>query len=331
MKKRRTYPGSIFVDKGKLYIKFKGKKFSTGLEPTKTGYQRAEMKLENLWMAFNRLDDNFNIRRVRISEAFNKFLETKINRYEKTLKQYRYAYNAIIANDYYIDADRIEIDIQNYLKTTKHGPVTINTYLTNLQIFLNYCIEKTWLPNNAAKFKTNYSLKENNRPVESWNDAEVFEIIEYFKIRYPELALMIEFMTITGARKVDCLTLEPGQIKKDSIIWKNKKTKRDEPRPITARAKEILNQLPARDNQIWQWTYNGASFLNKLLRKAIIDLGIESKGRSFQEFRSYFRMSLLKKGVPAEYVLFLMRHSSFKVTELYTEYKYKEIMNYIEK
>ena len=330
MKKRRTYPGSIFVDKGKLYIKFKGKKYSTGLEPTKVGYQRAEMKLEQLWMAYNRLENVVGIQRLRIKEAFESFLETKINRYPKTIKQYSYAYEAIITDNYFLDADRIELDIQKYLKTTGHGKVTVNTYLTNLQIFLNYCVGKSWLATNAMKFKSNYSFKDGEEEVETWTEDEVTRFIEYFREFNPEMALLIEFMCETGARKVDCLTLEPRQIKANSIEWKNKKTKKPELRPITKRAREILDTLPKRGNQVWQWTYNGASHLNKLLRKACKDLEIESRGRSFQEFRSYFRMKLLKKEVPAEYVMFLMRHSSFKVSKYYTEYKHQDVMRYVE-
>ena len=40
--KRRTYPGSIYADRGKLYINIFGVRHSTGLTDNKTGRLRAE-------------------------------------------------------------------------------------------------------------------------------------------------------------------------------------------------------------------------------------------------------------------------------------------------
>ncbi|MCL5992481.1 MAG: tyrosine-type recombinase/integrase [Bacteroidetes bacterium] len=328
-KKHRTYPGSIFEDKGHLYIKFKGKKKSTGLKATKKGWEMSELLLEQMWMNYNKLG-NLGTQRIKINDAFKEFLAFKINLYDKTRRNYQNAFKSIITDNYYLYVDKVEKDIQNYLKTTKHGAVSINTYLTNLQVFLNFCAKKKWI--ERTTFKSDYKKKETERENESYSDEEIEKYLTYFRSRDNEVALLIEFMLETGARIVDCLTLTPSQIKPEEplIIWKNKITKNDEPRPITKKALSILQSLPKRDGQVWRWTYRGAGFLNKKLRIANKDLKIDARGRSWQEFRVTFRMKLLRRRIPKEYAMWLLRHKTPEVTEIYTHYQQKEIMNLVE-
>jgi integrase len=244
MKPKKSFPGSIIIDKryNTLYIKFKGKKTATGLKDTKINRKIAEAMLEKMFYDYTRLGELPGKKKL-ISEAFKDFLLTKINKYDKTLKCYQWAYNAVISGDYYLNNDRIESDIQKYISKTSHSAVTINNYLRHLQVFFNFCIQKKWIEYN--NYKADYSKKETHTP-QSYTDDEIRQIINYFDNNDPEISLLIQFMLETGARMVDCLTLTKDRIKAKSIIWQNKITKRNEERPVTQRTIEILKTVPKR-------------------------------------------------------------------------------------
>lgn len=150
------------------------------------------------------------------------------------------------------------------------------------------------------------------------------------KIR-PEMAIMIKFMLETGARLVDCLTLQWSQIKGNKIVWNNKVTKKNEPRPITSTAINLLNKLPKRTDKVFRWSYNTSTRLEKWLKDAFKKCGIEQNGRAYQEFRSTFRMNLLERKVPEIYIEYLMRHSKPEITwEYYTDKSFDTILDIID-
>jgi integrase len=330
--KRRTYPGSIFARNNKLHVKFKGKQYATGLLNNKLGLAQAEIYLENLWLKYNKFGDAKDEKPIYINDAFEAFLRTKVNCMNKTISNYKYAFKAVISDNYELTADRVEKDIQALMSNNKFCKVTKNTYLHYIQYFINFCISKKWI--EYANFKKTYNIKNANEGADPWTEGEVQALINYFKAydNEAEIALLIEFMTLTGARMVDALTLKPADITPDLIIFKNKKSKEPEPRPYTARAQEILRSLPVRQDRIFKWHYKSHSFLSKKLRIACRDLNINRNKKSFQEFRQVFRMRLLAAGMQPEYVMFMMRHSDFKTTmKFYTKYDVEIVRDLTEK
>lgn len=324
--------GSIYTppDRNIIRIKFKGKVYSTGYKNTPAGRKMAEEMLKNMVWNYNNVGiEPKKKERLRINEAFEKFIESKVNNFAKTIKLYRSAYKAIITKDYYLESDSIETDIQTYIKTTTHSNVTINTYLTHLAVFVNFCSRKKWIEN--INISQEYKKRQEEYDTKIWKEEEIEKILNYFKTDDNEMKLMIQLMLETGARIVDCLTLERKQIRGKMIIWKNKKTKRPEPRPMSNKAVEILNQLGERE-KIFRWTHAGSSFCNKKLRICLKKLNIEPEGRSFQEFRSTFRMRLVKKGIPEAYIQYLMRHQRATTTwKHYTSFETEVADMYLDK
>jgi len=326
-KRRITYPGSIYARNGYVYISFRGKRISTGLRDTQHARRVAQSMLEKFWHESREVAQSEYQKPMTTGQAFREFLSTKISRYPKTLRQYRTAYDTIITGDYLLKIGSIERDVQNYIGTTAHSAVTINTYLTLLQIYLNYCSEQGWLP--VRNLKKIYKKKEKPVRPEPYTDEECMLILGYLNKRNPELAMMIEFMLETGARVVDCLTLTREQIRDTSIIWQNKITKKPEERPVSDRALEILRQLPERDDRVFRWSYATSSRLHTWLRKTFKVCGI-SPGRSFQEFRITFRMRMIKRRMPEIYIEYLLRHAKPEVTALhYTGYKSDDIRKHL--
>jgi integrase len=326
---KRSIPGSIYAIRGKIAIKLQGKIHYTGLKDTRIGRQYAENILLELYKKSKEINLIPEKKTPSIAEAFELFLNFKVNYYEKTRVTHRLAYKAIIKTNFILNKDDIEKSIINYINSTSHAPTSINIYLRHFNIFLNFCNEKNWLP--KLQLKKNFFVKENRTEPEPYTEEEIQQFINFFKISKPEFSLFLEFMIETGCRGVDALTLAPDKIKNDSIIWSNKITKKPEQRPISKRAKEILDSLPERSDRIFIWSYSSFSLLHKWLKAAAKDLSIELNGRGFQEFRSAFRMKLLERGTPIEYVMYLMRHKHFNTTEIhYTQYKIENIKQFLE-
>jgi len=331
MTRRRTYPGSIYADKrGLLYIHIFGKRHATGLKNGKAGRQEAERLLISIYERHFGLSGNSEFIPY-INDAYTEFDSELINRYTKTKRNYRCAYDAIIRHDFLLSEREVRQEVRNYLNTTEHSKVTIHTYITELQVFLNYCTKKNWLP--KIELKKDYKIRAPKAKPQEWHDNEIQKILSYLiKKRHTDLAIMIRFQLLTGARLVDAIGLHWSDIEGNVIKFKNKITKEPEPRHVSTKAIRLLNHLPHNKDKVFRWTTQGTSHLHRILRNACADCGIERNGRSFQEFRLTFRMRLLRTGVPDAFAQHLMRHSTLELTnQIYTVYQLKDMEKFIEK
>jgi len=317
MTRRRTYPGSIYADRGRLYIHIFGVRHATGLSDNKAGRIQAERLLVALYEKHYGVDGGIDII-PDLTEAFDEFKHSLVNRLDKTIRCYKDAFNAIAGKVDIINESEIRNAVINYLRYSKHSQMTKFTYINQFGIFLNYCNKRNWLP--KIDLKADYMVKKPDIIVKIWTEDEISLIVNYLRGRNPELSLMLEFMTLTGARIIDCLTLDWLQIQFPVIIWKNKRSKRPEPRPISQKAYDVLLSIGREQTgKVFKWKYSTESRLIRHLKNACKDLNIEMEGRGYQEFRIVFRNRLLEAGCSPEDAQYLMRHSSMRITnEHYT-------------
>lgn len=329
MGRKRTFPGSIYVRNGYLYIRVGGKRFSTGLRDTQKGRQYAEALLRKIWLEGVGLQEIS--RKPSLYRAFAEFLSSKLNIMEKTRKSYIYAFKRIFLVDSRLTESEVENQVKTYVQSTTDRPTSIHINLRSIRVFLRWCVEKGWL--SGYKFLRNYFPKNRTKTSKNFSDAEIDKILGYFQENNREMYNLIRFMILTGARLVDVLTLEWGQIRENKIHWENKITKTIEPRMFVREVVSILEeQRKISPKKVFSWKYSSASSLRRMLKKALEELGIYNPGRGFQGFRVYFRMRLLSGNFPIEYVVYLMRHSSAAITlEHYTEFLEKKIIEEAEK
>lgn len=319
--RRRTLPGSIYADRGNLYIALKGIRYATGLKDNKEGRRRAEILLEKHW------SEQTGVKYSRIplvSEAFKQFEKEWINRSEKTMSNYVCGFKAIVRQDFLLSEDNIREAVLDFLKAPyfkKNGvnerfsQVSIFDYITGFQVFLNFCYKKKWLP--IINLKSDYKVKAPEIEVKEWELYEIQKLLKHLKGQIKNLIL---FQMFTGARLVDALNFRQSDLKGNLLEFKNKITKKSEIVPVSYFIQKLLT------NYVPPVSYSGKSFLHKKLKRACIELGIEQNGRSFQEFRIYYRMFLIKKGLPEPYIQYLMRHSSLRITgKFYTNHNIEEI------
>lgn len=321
--RKLSVPGSIFkpAKTNRLYIKFKGKQYSTGLTDDKKGWQLAKARLEQMYV------DYYNLKQtnepITFKEAWSAYEKTLIQRSERTKINYSHAFTSVVTNqNNYISYDIIESDILKYISSTKHKKSSINIVLNRFQTFLNYCKSKKWIEEFNTK-KYFYKLEKN--VIKSYSKEECYKIIKNALKTREELGYLVFFMLETGARDVDALTLEWTQIdfKAKCIHWKNKVTKLKETRPVSDKTIKILKKLQVvNKRKVFSWNYTTACQLRRWLYKIIEISNIERNGRSFQEFRVTFRMKLHDRGTPENYIRYLLRHSAGdRIMEFhYTDY-----------
>lgn len=300
---------------------------STGLEDTRLGRKLAEQKLEQMYRDYHEIG-NIQDSAVDVGTAYERFLHTQFNKMPRTLQEHDYAFNKIVNKSFTLTADNLEKAVQSFVSTSELSSVTINKILRHFRIFINYCVGRKMI---VPLKINNYFLKEPHRENEPFEPDEIKVLIEYFRLHRHRLSEIIEFVAETGARRVDFLTLEWSQVKSDMVIWRNKITKRPEPRPISRRAREILDGLPKIDEKVFGYSYHAGSRLSKKLIKACCDSLIDRRGRSFQNIRVAFRMKLLESGIPKEYIKYLMRHTKETVTDqFYTHHDNKRIQSLLD-
>lgn len=176
-----SIPGSIFKPNkcNTLYIKFRGKQYSTGLKPDKHGYALAKAMLEKKFLDYHNLRPTIKV--VTFKDAWLAFKETLVHKSIKTIANYELAFIKFVkSSDEYLTIDNVERFIISYLKSNSHSNVTINTYLNNFQIFLNYCAEKKWI--DKVSFKSKYSLKVNEQV--GGSSPPIGSTIKALKLRY---------------------------------------------------------------------------------------------------------------------------------------------------
>lgn len=333
IKKRRTrtFPGSIYPIKGFLYVKFKGLVKSTGLKDNREGRQLAEQILKQMWMKYNMIGIYSNDK-ILISKAYADFKNFKQNRSPKTSNTSDNAYNSIIQGDYFLSLQKIEMDVVNYIKNTGHSKATVNTYLTHIQTFMNYCTRQKWI--EQTYFKKDFKKKEKIE-VEEWTDNELQQILKYFQNVDPEVKDIIELSLYTGARISDCVNIKRSDIDFSNhpvtVKWYNKISKDEEVRPVINYVANILERRVKKSPELFRWSINNKTNINKLLSKACIKLNIERGKRSFQEFRVTFANNLLKNQIDKVIVQYLLRHHEGEtIDKHYTTKQKHEVIEGVE-
>lgn len=336
--KKKAIPGSVFKRSTRetLYIKFKGKEIATGFKDTPLGRKLAQQQLEKLYFESLRnegiMEQSENIR-VHWT-TFKSYKALRVNK--RTLADYELSINK--ANILACKLNRTEIEnailsfVNTSLQEKKLHPRSINIYLRNITVFINYLTDKELLP----KIKVSkYKIEAGQKQYMNYNEAEFTMLYDYFETIDREFALFLKFMRFTGSRRKETLELSWEQInlKKRTISFpvKNRKMQIDT-FPITKEIEEILLELRANNgDKVFRWKESSASRLSRRLIAAEEKLGIRQEGRGFHGLRKSFAESLFSNNKSLSVTRRLMRHKSIDTTiKHYNNYTDKELLSELE-
>jgi integrase len=341
-RRKSIFPGSVFADRGKLYIKVRVegerdsngkplyKKIPTGLDDTAQGRKLAEEKKKNLFIhRFLPPDQIQQQRHVYMKDAWNIFAEAK-SLSKKTVQNYKLAFDTITRKqNYVLHVEAVERDVL-YFKNTlalenKLSPATINSYLTQFQAFLNFCTRKKWI--EKTWFKSEHRRKDARTTIKIFSEEEIARLIPVLRGDDIEFSLFVELMLLTGVRPVDALTLHFENWRGRTIIWENKITKRSEETPISLETERVMNELRVLrqgKQKVFRWQHSSLSSLTRKFDAMLRKAEIEKQGRNFKHFRTTFKFRI--RHLPFELQMKLMRHARPDVTlNNYTYYNAAEI------
>jgi len=340
-RKRTISRGSVFAYRGKLRIKLRvpnavdkdGRpKYivkATGLSDTARGRDLAQQMLEQMYMEmYMGIGQSVATSTRMISDYFAEFLESK-RRMPKTIMAYKLAYTTIVRGDYPPSLERIEADIKHFVAKTQVSQVSVNTYLRCFMAFLRWLSEEKEIK-VPKKITSRYGHKTRT-VVRDFTDDEVRMMLS--DNQDPELTDMLLVMIESGARPVDVLTLRWDQVnlRKKTVTWLNKITKRPEERPISSLALQALERRYNASNRdkVFRWAHSSLSPLTDQFRALLERVGVDHNGRSLKHLRTTFKRRLMEKGLPFEVQMYLMRHSSPDVTlGSYTAISTEYLTNY---
>lgn len=341
MPRKDTFPGTIYAQKGrnKWIIKLPSMKpVHTGLEATPENKKIARQIRERMWLESKGVGKKQSHDGTTYDVAFAQFLTVYCaQKSKKTKEGYLFAYKAIAPEDKPLTASNAEKDVLAYLASAeqrKHNQVTRNNYLRHFQTFLTWSHKRGWI--ERTEFAKQYRKAENTE-VRNYTESECAAIVEYCRNdareHFREMGLMIEFMLETGARPVDCLTLEWTHIKLDGTVdFLNKVHKTVENLPLSDAAIEVLKRLPKDRVKVFRWQHISLSRLRKWLNDVLTACNIPAQGRSFKEFRKTFRNRLLDAEVQPEIAMRLMRHADVRTTlKHYTKFTHESLRKGLKK
>lgn len=333
MAKRLTIPGSIFVTKGSknLYIKYKGKRVSTGLEDTPENRRVAQemvrtMHLEGLGIV-EKKQAVFSV----VSSEYEQFkARYGVQKSEGTHEVYDIAYNRLFrgAEDTPFSVERLERAVLTYLGTaTSHSPYTVLNTLRTMSTFFAWAVREKKLPVNPIKRE--YFPKTPEPVVDIFTDEECRLLLDYFAESDPEYARLISFLLLTGFRIHEALELKWSDIRENKIFVESKDHRKMESVPMSSQLRSLFAEQKSSTQDrpskkdlkvyVFRWQAQSSSRLRERLYLAMDDLGIERRDRSMHEFRKTFISKMANMGIDIRLASKLARCTIEVMTAHYTQ------------
>jgi integrase len=322
----KDYPGSVFVPRkcSRLYVNWRGVQESTGLPDTPANRKILENLLRDRWRIERGLRPDYIMEereRAELALTWREIIprfEThiaSIDATDKTRKTYMRAIDIIIRDrGSVVTAHSVERAIRQWLATDDvktMTPSTVNTYLRGLRVFANWCYRERILTDQVNV--NQFTRKGEAHNVLIYSDEECATIVEHFRSRDAELALLIEFLLATGFRINEALRLEWSAVEKTTIVVPNKIRRTPEHFPITQAIQRILDSLPRKGQKVFRFPYSNTNRLTKRLKEGITACGIDPRG-GWHTFRRTFQDVLYRAGVDMADRQRLMRHRNITTT-----------------
>ena len=322
---RNDLAGFARVRGNKIYIRYKGKDYSTGYNDTTIGW-----KLANDWWA-EKLDLLAQIEAGiikeygTVSDALDKFITYKkvIQKLtDRTIKEYRFAVKKVFGDlNLTLNEKNIKIALENYIKTDKTSSVTINSVLKRLQVFLTWCSDDDNQYIQVKNYTKKYKQPEPKTIKPPYTVEEYKMFLEFLnKDKHKEFSLFIQFLWETGARVGEALNIKVSEIdfKNSWIVIPNKIFKSQQEVLLlsdvaVAVVKKVLSLRKTANDKLFSWKTTDSIKLKLSITEK--ELGIKIRGRGFHGFRRAFTDRLIKSGITIEKAQQILRHRNIQTTE----------------
>ena len=269
------------------------------------------------------------LKQIRLSEAWDLFLETRSDR--KTIADYRRMgpWWAKALRDPFI-ARITRGQVEKVLVEMRRDGLAIatrNRHRAHLSGFLNWAKAEKWVTENVVSdIKI---LAENNKRERYLEADEEVRLIKYLD---PRIADLVRLALLTGCRRGELLALRwPDlDLKKRTLRVRESKSGTGRTIPLSEEACSVVRGLDSRwaggfvfPGYVSLWgrdlrqgrTRMGNKTVDAAWRLSCAEAGIE--GLRFHDLRHTFASRLVQSGVPLYTVAKLLGHTDIKTTQRY--------------
>lgn len=314
-RKRWYFPGckGSFYTRGKnniIWYYNNGIRRSTGLQYSPTnrviaGQEQAQKEL--------RIKLSPEKKRIKtLGTAFNYFLDkTSHNKSKGTVDHYKNSFRAFFPDPdiLLIEDDIIKANIKNKLNSGKLSRITLKNYLVDIKAFFKFLKDEGII--DEVPITKQDIPKVPHKPIEIFTQSELEKILTYWESKDLRFYCFFRFIYKTAFRYNEAITLKWWQVKigeewRDKIILKKSKYGNiEEYFPLTDGIKEILNDIPDKDqDKVFPWELSSKSYINRKFKNSLKELSIPIKtmdhagyGRNIHILRKTRITEWIKQGI----------------------------------
>lgn len=336
---KKNFKGSIFTrttSSGRKMLYFKSPYLnnistSTGLEDTKFNRKEVISKLKNIEYEFETGTNQKEVK-IDVNKLFEKYINHCVENKKlqhKTIQSYIYAYNKLVPMNHFISEKIIndnkeiyylEFQIKKNLKKLELNPTSKNILLRSIGTFINWLIQEEYIQYfNYKKYKS----KETKKPIETFSEDEIKQILDYLRKSNRKVYYVLEFMALTGTRGKETLEIKfsdidienkslsiPNKIRKDIIQTIPLKKEAIE---IILLMQEQANHRYKNKEKLFDYNVSSLRYISKVLADVMNKYDIK-KNVKLHAFRKYYATQIVKSGVSPYLAQKLIRHTNIQTT-----------------
>ena len=218
--------------------------------------------------------------------------------------------------------NKYQSNIDDYIP--KLTPKTINSELSILKRFFNYCIDMQWIESNP--FRLIKALKIPIKERYFFSDNEINMILE----NAGKYKAFYEVLLYTGIRPTDCYKLATKHLQGRYLTLRMNKTGGRLSIPLSNHIISTLEALSKQcesDETLLFDTFRSdrqkKNCVKTMQSNFTVDF-VRKNNINLHTFRHTYAHNMLNKGVPKEVLQTLLGHRSIKTTEIYANWVRKE-------
>ena len=209
---RNDLPGHFKVIGNKIYIRYRGKDIATKCSNTAQGWKNANKFWDEKHLEFDAIISGKKQADDVISNIYSKFIDYK-KQYDKitenTIKEYNSRIKQVFTDfSVVLNEKNINNSLEKFIKNTSLNPISVNHYLSVVQIFFNWCSDddRQYIP--KKDYTTKYKKKASTNIRAPYTEEEYKMFVDYFEKNNKEMSLFIQFLWHTGARGSEAVNIK---------------------------------------------------------------------------------------------------------------------------
>lgn len=278
---------------------------SIGQYPS-TSLKNARIKAKTLL-----LDTHSTLPNTAYSAAIQSFLEEAETRNRpETIRQYRRHLEAFGSRKKLSDISRAEI--KEHLKLYADKKSAHAHAVAALRVFFNWCIRQELISKHPLAGERLIPASPRTRVL------TLEELREIYAYNFPHFSTILKLAILTGQRRSELASIQPDWIGEDTITFPSSitKNKREHTLPLTNTIRDLLADIPFKEDGTWNGWSNG---------KRRIDKNVQIPHWQIHDIRRSFSTVMASISVEIHLVEKLLNHSTGTLTpiaQVYNKYSY---------